>query len=166
MLKASKCREDKLIKAFVDDLIDLGITNEKATVRATHTLDQQNHYQERLLEYGGGQNDINNKWLANASDASIVFDFKSIEQVIYGIGVKSAGDCVERDPHTMTIYVPDDSAEPSIYPSMIASGVPHAKMNQDSLVDYPAETPGEPSHEAWKEIARYTIDFEGKRWYT
>lgn len=38
-VKESSIKKAKPYKAFVDDLIDLGITNDKAKVSATHTHD-------------------------------------------------------------------------------------------------------------------------------
>jgi len=38
-VKESSIKKAKPMKAFIDDLIDLGITNDKATVSATHTND-------------------------------------------------------------------------------------------------------------------------------
>ena len=62
-----------------------------------------NHHHEHLLDYTESNE---SKWFAFADKSWIIFDFDEV-QSIYGIGVKSANDDWGRDPHTVTVSVPD-----------------------------------------------------------
>ena len=93
---------------LVSKLVDIGITEENASVWASSERTDSRHGKERLLHYSEVvDHSKTSKWLATVNSASIIFTFSFKKEYICSIGVKSGGDCIERDPKSMIVSVPD-----------------------------------------------------------
>ena len=96
------------IEAALPPLHRLEVTPENSAVMTEHAWNgepEQCHPITSLVKDGGSDDDINNKWLCHEHESWVVIDFNEEVKDVAGVGFISGGDCIERDPHTVSVII-------------------------------------------------------------